>query len=88
MPIKQSVFWQVKWHVRDRLLSIINPDTLRLVEIDERVVHKFLISLVREESPNLDLLATECLVRDLIKEFFTERPLVKVTILRAFGKNE
>jgi hypothetical protein len=81
MPSEQTLFWQLKWHIRDALLKQFNPDRLRLVQIPERQVRRFLLELVTETVPDLDPVVIDCLIAELIKEFFSERPLIKATTL-------
>jgi hypothetical protein len=81
MPALQNQFWHVKSRIQDNLLAQFNPDRLRLVQVDSGAIRRFLTEMVRTEAPSLNPLVVDCFVLELIKDFFTDNPLIKVTIL-------
>jgi hypothetical protein len=74
-------FWNLKWQVHDALLMRFDPSRLNLVQLHLRPVRRFIRSLIRERCQALDGASEDCLISEIVKEFFTERPLIKATVL-------
>jgi hypothetical protein len=88
MPSEHTPFWQVKWDIRRALLARFKPDRLRPVEISEDAVRKFLVGFVTTEAPGTDPILIDFLVPELIKEFYSDRPLLKASILKVPPQGE
>jgi hypothetical protein len=81
MPLGNNLFWHLKWRIREKLLAKFNAEELQVVQIEKSAIHRFLTELVRDEAPGLNPVVLDCLVPELIKEFFTDKPLIKATVL-------
>jgi hypothetical protein len=72
----------MKWLVREKLLAGRDWSHANQIQLELSAVQRFCRELIRDHDEDLDDLTRDCLVSELVKEFFTHRPLIKGTVLR------
>jgi len=74
-------FWEIKWLVREELLAGRDWSQANQFQLGLSAVQRFCRELIRDHDGDLDDLTRDCLVSELVKEFFTHCPLIHASVL-------
>jgi hypothetical protein len=84
MHSRLNTFWELKSCIRADLLARFDPSRMNLVQLRLSALERFIRNLIRNHSRRLGAASEDFLVKEIVKEFFTERPLIKATVLPIF----
>jgi hypothetical protein len=75
-------FWEIKWLIRDKLVADFDPSKLNPIQISRHAAHRLCREYLRQYAGDeLDAITTDCLISELMREFFTHQPLIHATVL-------